>query len=241
MEEKKFNCKMEDVPVITGFALTSMENDKVDFLAFSPMFADPFMDNVRSKRIVCIELVKSKDVVKQQKAITQQISVKLNELRVSLHPVEGYLKLAGDSLDIQLADFGLNDLRNDISKENVEGVISESQSFVTNLKRNEAVLQTKGLKTEMITDITDLVAEIALLNQQQNNLKNKRSRVASDNLKDFNELWDMLTSILNAGRAMYRGVDNVKLKEYTLSNLLKRVHNENGAAPEAAPKAENPA
>ena len=101
MDEKKFNCKMEDVPVITGFALTSMENDKVDFLAFSPMFADPFMDNVRSKRIVCIELVKSKDVVKQQKAITQQISVKLNELRVSLHPVEGYLKLAGDSLDIQ--------------------------------------------------------------------------------------------------------------------------------------------
>lgn len=236
MEEKRFNCKMEDVPVITGFVLTSMENDKVDFLAFSPTFADPFMDNVRAKRIECIELVKSKDVVKQQKAITHQISVKLGELRVSLNPIEGYLKLANGSLDIQLADFGLNDLRKDISKENVEGVISESQSFVTNLKRNEAVLQAIGLKTEMITGLTNQVTEIALLNQQQNDLKNKRSRVANDNIKEFNDLWGMFTSILNAGRAMYRGVSDVKLKEYTLSSLLKRVHSENGAAPEPAPE-----
>lgn len=229
MEEKKFNCKMEDVPVITGFVLKSMENDKVDFLAYSPVFADPFMDNVQSKQAVCMELVKPKDVVKQQKVITQQIAEKLNELRVSLNPVEGYLKLAANTLDIQVADFGLRDLRTDISKSNVEGVISESQSLIASLKRNEATLQTKGLKLEMVVALTALVAEITSLNQQQNNLKNKRSRVASDNIKDFNDLWDILGTILDAGRAMYRGSDDVKLREYTLSNLLKRVHNENGA------------
>jgi len=39
--------------------------------------------------------------------------------------------------------------------------------------------------------------------------------------------------MLNAGRALYRGVDNVKLKEYTITHLLKRVHNETGTT--AAP------
>ncbi len=233
MEEKKFNCKMEDVPVITGFALSSMENDKGDFLSYSPVFSDPFMDDARLKQTFCMELVKSKDVVKLQKSITLLLSKKLEELRVSLNPFEGYLKLAGSTLDIQVVDFGLNDLRTAISKGNVEGVISEAQSFVGHLKRNETALQAKGLKPETVTALTALVGEIALLNQQQNDLKNKRSRVASDNIKDFNDLWDILGTILNAGRAMYRGADAVKLKEYTMASLLKRVHTEGGSTPDA--------
>lgn len=227
MEEKKFNCKMEDVPVVTGFALSSMENDKADFLAYSPIFADPFADNVRAKQTVCMELVKSRDIVTQQKAVTKLIGTKLNKLRVSLNPIEGYLKLAGSDLDIQVSDFGLTAIRKDLSNENVEGVIAKTQSFIANLTRNQAALQAKGMKPEAIADLAALMGEISQLNQQQNELKNKRSRVASDNIKDFNELWDMLSTILDAGRALYRGVDAVKLKEYTLSSLLKRVHNVN--------------
>lgn len=40
---------MEDVPVVTGFTLKSMGNNKVDFLAYLPVFADPFMVGDQSK------------------------------------------------------------------------------------------------------------------------------------------------------------------------------------------------
>lgn len=66
-------------------------------------------------------------MVRQQKAITKQISQKLEKFRVSLNLVEGYLKLAGKTLDIQMADFGLNNLRTAISKGNVEGLISDAK------------------------------------------------------------------------------------------------------------------
>jgi hypothetical protein len=242
MEEKKFNCKMEAVPVVTGFALQSMENDKVDFMAYSPVFADPFMADIQSKQTLCMDLIKSSDVVRQQKAITKQISQKLGEFRVSLNPVEGYLKLAGKTLDIEVADFGLNNLRTAISKGDVEGFISDAKSLFLHLNRNEAALQAKGMRPETVATLTIQESEIRQLNLQQNDLKNRRTRVANDNIKDFNDLWDMLGTILNAGRAMYRGVDDAKLKEYTLANLLKRVHNESGAAADtAAAKTDTPA
>lgn len=235
---------MEDVPVITGFALTSMESDKADFVAFSPVFADPFVPNVRAKQIECNELIKSKDVIKEQKVLTALINTELDTLRVNLNPLEGYLKMAGNELDIKLSDFGLKTLRTAISKGNVEGVLAESQSLFMFVKRNEVVLQAKGMKPELLVKLVAQIGVITQLNQQQNESKNKRSRVASENIKYFNELWDMLTTILDAGRAMYRGVDEVKLREYTMANLLKRVHTTTGGVSPVEviiPKTETPA
>jgi uncharacterized protein (DUF1697 family) len=235
MEEKKFNCKMEDVPVITGFVLSSMETDKTDFFGYSTVFDDQFITTVKSKQTQCNELIKSDDVLKDQKSATVQIENMLNALRVKLNPLEGYLKLAESELSILIGDFGLKNIRTAISKGNVEGVLSNAQSLITNVKKNEEVLKAKGMKAEVLTSVKTLVDEIEKFNKLQNELKNKRSRVTSNNIKDFNELWDMLSIILDAGRALYRGSDAVKLKEYTLANLLKRVHTQSGKNKASAP------
>lgn len=231
MEEKKFNCKMEDVPVITGFALESLDKDLADFANFSPIFTTLFVTNAKTKQSACYELTKTNDVLKLQKVITKNITTKVGELRLSLNLLEGYLKLANDGLDIKASDFGLKNIRTAISNTNIEGIISDTRSLIAILKRNETVLQAKGLKTEFVTALTALVQEIETLNMQQNMKKNERSHVSVVNIKVFNELWDTLGTILDAGRAIYRGVDEVKLKEYTLANLLKRVHSENGTTP----------
>lgn len=238
MEEKKFNCKMEDVPVITGFALESVEKDLADFANFSPIFTLQFITNARTKQSTCYDLTKANDVLKLQKVITMRITDKVSELRLSLNQLEGYLKLANAVLDIKVSDFGLKNIRTAISNTDIEGIISDTRSLIAILKRNEAVLQEKGMKTEFVTALTALVLEIETLNTQQNSKKNERSRTSGDNIKVFNELWGTLGTILDAGRAIYRGVDEVKLKEYTLANLLKRVHNENGTTaktPETPP------
>ena len=231
MEEKKFNCKMEDVPVITGFALESLEKDLEVFENFSPIFTLQFISNARAKQSTCYDLTKTNDVLKLQKVITKSIIDKVGMLRLSLNQLEGYLKLANAELDIKVSDFGLKNIRTAISKTNVEGIISDTRSLISILKRNEAVLQEKGMKTEFLTVLTALVLEIETLNTQQNSKKNERSRVSGINNKVFNELWDTLGTIIDAGHAIYRGVDEVKLKEYTLTNLLKRVHSENGTSP----------
>jgi hypothetical protein len=88
----------------------------------------------------------------------------------------------------------------------------------------------KGLKTAFVDDIVAQSEKLDKLNLSQNAFKNKRSRTASDNIKVFNELWDMLNTILDGGRSLYKATDKVKYKEYTLSHLKKRVHLEKAAS-----------
>ncbi len=230
MEEKKFNCKMEDVAVIAGFVLESMERDMVDFVKFSPIFSDTYVSNVRTKQIECNQIMKSGDVLKFQKVVKTQLDAKLGDLRLNLNQVEGYLKMADDTLDIQLSDFGLKAIRTAIGDGNVEKVLSDGRSLIANLKRNESALQAKGLSAETLGGLTALVTGIDELNTNHNSKKNERSRTADDSIKIFNELWDNTSTILDAGRALYRGVDEVKLREYTMTNLQKRVHNATGSA-----------
>ncbi|MDD4991864.1 MAG: hypothetical protein PHR83_06485 [Paludibacter sp.] len=230
MEEKKFNCKAEDVPVLAGFALKSLETDWDKFEAYSPVFTSQFVAGVTAQQTDCYALTKSSEVLKLQKVVTLKIADKSNELRLSLNLIEGYLKLAVNDLDIRLSDFGLTRIRTAISKGNVEGLISDTRSFIAVVKRNEAVLLAKGMKPELIAALTSEIQDLEELNTHQNVKKNERSRLADDNLKVFNELWDSLGIILSAGRAIFRGVDEVKLREYTLANLLKRVHSENGSS-----------
>ena len=230
MEEKKFNCKAEDVPVLAGFVLKSLEIDWDKFVAYSPVFTSQFVAGVTAQQTDCYALTKSTEVLKQQKVVTLKIADNSNELRLSLNLIEGYLKLAAKDLDIPVGDFGLVRIRTAISKGNVEGIISDTRSFIAVVKRNEAALVAKGMKPELIASLTSDIQEIGELNTHQNVKKNERSRVAEDNMKVFNELWDSLGIILSAGRAIFRGVDDVKLREYTLANLLKRVHSENGSS-----------
>jgi hypothetical protein len=230
MEEKKFNCKKEDVPVLMGFALKSLEIDLAKFTEYSPIFTPQFIADAQQKLIECYDATKSTDVLKLQKVVTNRIADKSSELRLSLNPLEGYLNLAGSELDIQVNDFGLKKIRTAISKGNVEGLLSEIRTLITVVKRNEAPLLAKGMKPELITKLTNAIQEIEELNTHQNVKKNERSRVADDNIKIYNELWDILATVLSAGRAIFRGVDDVKLKEYTMTNLLKRVHSETGSS-----------
>ncbi|HLP05201.1 MAG TPA: hypothetical protein VK152_07215 [Paludibacter sp.] len=242
MEEKKFNCKMEDVPVVAGFVFASFEKDKADFVKYSSVFADPFATNVRAKQSECYEIVKSGDVIKHQKVVKLQMDGKIADFRLGMNQVEGYLKFADGTLDIQLTDFGLKAIRTAISNDNVEKIISEGRSLIGNLKRNEAALKAKGMNPDLLTGLTTLVGEIEELNTNHNSKKNERSRAADGSIKTFNELWDITGTILDAGRALYRGVDEVKLREYTIANLLKRVHNANGnSTDETAPKTDAPA
>lgn len=230
MEKKRFNCKMEALPVIAGFLLESYNADFELFIQYSPIFSPQFVLGVKEKQAICYQSAKPTDVLRLQKVVTTKILDQSGKLRLTMNQIEGYLKFAAADLDIAVKDFPLNKIRSGISKSNVEGVLDNGRNLITYLKRNEGPLVAKGMKPEMITSLTTELDNIERLNTNQNVKKNERSRTKVVNIKVLNELWDDLDIIMKAGRAIFRGVDNVKLKEYTMTSLIKRVHNETSAA-----------
>jgi hypothetical protein len=226
MSTKIFSCKIEELPVIGEFVVNSVEKDINDFSSYSPVFTINYLAVVRSKIDVCKELVKSSVVTKELKSVTQKLYDKSNNLRVKLNTLEGYLKLGGKKLDVAVKDIGLKSVRRDISKSNIEGLISNMQTALVAVKRNLPVLEAQGLKQTLIDEIETQIREISSLNEEQNALISKRNRLTDENIEKFNDLWNSLKPIFDTAKAIYRGTDKVKLKDYTVVQLRKRINAE---------------
>jgi hypothetical protein len=220
---KTFRYKIENLPTIGEFLLKNLDKDIDDFNNFSSVFTPEYLAAIKNKIYICKDIISSSVVTKELKALTQHLYNESKALRIKINAVEGYLKLAAKELDIAVVDFGLKNIRNDISRNNIEGLVMNVQKTLIAIKRNQAVLESKGLKPELITDIETQTREINNLNVNQNELISGRNRLTKTNIDLFNDLWDSLQPILKTAKAIYRGVDDVKLKDYTIRQLVKRI------------------
>lgn len=217
---------MEELPVIAGFVADSLTADLSTFGEFSPMFDEAYVAGIRTKRAYCLELESSNITIQKLKKVTAALVERENGLRPVLNKVEAYVKLAGSGLDVSADSFGIKALRTAISHGNDEGTIAGLQTLLKNINRNLAVLQAKGLQQATVNELSTAVTDIDTMNNEQNTLANERNQNTAANMKDYNELWDLLSPVLDTGRSLFRGVDDVKLKEYTMTALVKRVNAE---------------
>jgi hypothetical protein len=226
MSTKKFPCKVEEVPVIGEFVVNSAERDINDFNSYSSLFTLEYLASIRANVEVCRELIKSSVITKEQKTVTQQLYDKSKNLRIKLNALEGYLKLGADKLDIAVKDIDLKSIRSNITRKNTEGLLSNMKTALIAVKRNLSVLEALGLKQVQIAEIETQLQEINSLNEKQNELISKRNRLTDANIGKFNDLWNSLRPIFSTAKAIYRSVDEVKLKDYNISQLKKRINAE---------------
>lgn len=226
MEQTKFRCKIEEVPVIAGFILQSLTADLAVFTDYSPVFDEAYVQNIRAKLNYCLELERSDIKIQQLKTVTAQLVGMERGLRPLLNKLEGYVKMAADGLDVPADSFGVGVVRNAIARGNDEGILASLQTLQKNIGRNQAALQAKGLKPDVAESLAAAAVEIDRLNNEQNSLMNERNQTTAANVKDYNELWSLITPVCDAARSLFRGVDEVKLKQYTIAALIARVNAE---------------
>jgi hypothetical protein len=226
MSTKKFTCRVEDLPVIGEFVVNSAEKDINDFNNYSAKFTIEYLATVNSQIEVCKELAKSSTITKELKSATHQLYYTTKNFRIKLNALEGYLKIGVDKLDIAIEDFGLKKIRSNIVRSNIEGFLSNMRTTMVAVKRNISTLEAQGMKPAFIDEIETHLQEINSLNVKQNELISKRNRLTADNINKFNDLWSNLKLIMNTAKAIYRDVNEAKLKDYTIAHLKRRVNAE---------------
>jgi hypothetical protein len=224
MAKKFFPVKLEELPVIGEFVLNSAKKDLSEFSAFSSLFSSDYLMKIEAKNTACRELVSSSTISKELKAVTQQLKDKSGGLRVKLNSLEGYLILAASDLDISVPDVGLKNVRHVIANGNTEGLLSNMKKSLTAVKRNLPALEAKGLSPKWVDGMEAEMKVIDLLNAKQNDLISERNRLTESNTLVCNELWESLQPILKTAKAIYKGVDDAKLKDYTIIQLVKRIN-----------------
>jgi hypothetical protein len=221
--KKNFYYKVEDLPVIGRFILNSLKNDINDFNHFSPMFNPNYIKIMETKVNSCSKVVKSSFISKRLKKVTQDLYYKSTILHLKLNTLEGYFKRGSDHLDIPIEDVGLKSVKNDIVRHHTERLLLNMQKIMATVKRNQSILEAKGLKPKLIKEIESQMNEIKDLNIIQNTMISNRNKLIEENIEMFNDLWESLQPILKTAKTIYYGEDETKLKEYTVTQLIKRI------------------
>lgn len=233
MEKRKFSFKIEELVVIAAVILESVRKDIADFMAFSSVFTVEFLDAIDEKIEACKTLINSSSIAKELKLITEDVYKKSDAFRSKFNALEVYFKYAVGQIDIQVSDTGIKAARLNISRGNTEGVVSDARKVLANAKKNRAALEAKGMKPEFLVAFEAEINEVEVLNNKQITLKNEMLRQTDTNMGTYNDLWSDISIITDAAKAIYRGVDDVKLKNYNISLLRKRINAEGGNADSA--------
>jgi hypothetical protein len=222
--KKLFQCKFEELPVIGEMVVGSARRDIVEFGEFSSIFTPSYFDVIDLKILNCRKKMRTWVVVQELKATTETVTTKTKQLRVMLNLLEGYIKLSSNDLDVKGSDMGLSIVRKAISHGNTEAVVMNVGNLLASVERNRTALEAHDMKSQLIDDIVAQTEEINALNIKQSEQESLRNRLTEENIDLFNDLWKALLPVFETGRVLYRGVDEAKLKDYTVTQLVKRIN-----------------
>jgi hypothetical protein len=222
--KKMFQGRVDDLPVIAEFVSESLERDLPDFNAYSPRFNTALIADIRSKVTVCRSAMRAWMFTKELKTTTARLYATMDAVRLPLNILEGYIKLAGTQLDVAPKDMGLHEVRRSIKNDNAETLPPALRQLMTSVQRNLPALYAAGLPPSLVDELNAQPATIEALNLRQNTLASERNRLTETDMQLFNDLWLAIAPLFETGKALYKGIDPAKLKDYTFAELVRRLH-----------------
>lgn len=236
IQKRKYPCTKAEVPAIAVYLVGMVHRDLDDFVEISDTYDEDYLTTMLTKASQCNDLLSSDIITQEIKFITRDLKETSDEFRLKLNRLEFYLNSADGTMSAHADGMGLQLLRDRINKGTTESVVAAGRALLTNVNRNLIQLKAVGLKDALIDEITSRLDKIEKQSNAQNLDISSRNRNTDTNMVVFNELWEMNRKVLATGRALYRNVNAVKLKDYTLTAILQRI----SSGRKSNPKEEKP-
>lgn len=220
---RSYPCKDEELPVICRYSVINLKRDLPDFTTYSPKFNDEYVTAYESIIAEAEELVAPESETVEMKKITNRILSSMTSLMGHVNHLGGYIEMANGSINLSTADFGLTDLRKGINTRDPEKVIDRLKDVNQKVVKYKTALAEQGftdaLQEKMVNTYTSLNTD----RQTQYQTLSNRQALVQSNIGLLNGLYDQLKLILKTGKILYDRTDPLKVKEYTFSELKKRV------------------
>ncbi len=220
---RSYNCKDEELAVLCRFSAISLRRDLADFTAYSPKLGETYLATFESGIAKVEELLSPASETAEMKKITDRIYSGMNDVLDHVKHLGGYLKMAGSSINLSAADFGLSELRKGINNGDPEKVLDRMTEVNKNIATYKAALAEQGFTELLETKLLNAHASLNTDRQLQYQILTNRKALVQSNVETLNVLNSQLTEILRIGKILYQGKDAVKQQEYTLAALKKRV------------------
>ena len=226
MNSRIFNCKNEEVPVIGNYLLFALKRDLVDFsTSFPKIFTADYVVGFERKIADVNNLLNPQTETVELKNTTTRLYSTMDSLIEPVDIVAGYIKFTKGALPISVKDFGLTALKQKLHSRDSEGFLKNLQTVTTNLETYRSQLSEQGFDQSLIPRFSDALVSINADNLHQFEIVNKRKTVVENNLGLINDLYKTIMEVCNVGKAIYKGKNDLKVKDYTFNELKKSVRN----------------
>lgn len=223
--ELKITCRIEEVPVLGGFLLTSMQVNLADFTGYSPDYNAAFMTAANADMALIEALINPKQLTAELKVITSRMYTNMTALRGKIDLLEGYIKRA-TGLTMDKKDFGISTVRAKNNNGDVEGLVAALTYLLSNVSANMVALTAKGYTAAQHTSLTTLKDDLKADNIAQNAKMNDRNNKVIANYGAINAFWDKIVDISDAGKRIYKTAAPNKVDDFTMSKLKARIRQE---------------
>jgi hypothetical protein len=224
---REFNCKNEELPIISGFVALSLERDLASFTGYSPVFDQPYLDGYKASITAVQELVAPKSETVELKLINEHTYSVCDGLIDPINHLEGYIQLAGASVPMSATDFGLVKLRKSARTHEVESVLPLLLTIDANITKYYAQLTAKGLTGPLKAKFLDARTALADDKNKRYTLVSSRAALVQNNMGMLNALNAKMVEICDIGKILFKQTDKAKLKDYTFAQLMKQVRRVN--------------
>lgn len=221
----KINCRIEELPVLGGFILTSMQGSIADFAAYSLDYNTAFMNTANADITTLEGLVNPKLLTAELKVITARIYANLVILQGKIDLLEGYINRAV-GLTIGKKDFGISEVRKMNHKGDIEGLVAALTFLLTNVGNNMTPITAKGYTAAQNTALIALRDGFKADNIAQNTKVNERNNKVIANYAKFNAFWEKIMDICDAGKRIYKTTAPNRLDDFTITKLKGRIRQE---------------
>jgi hypothetical protein len=224
---REFNCKNEELPIISGFVALSLERDLASFTGYSPVFDQPYLDGYKASITAVQELLAPKSEIVELKLINEHTYTVCDGLIDPINHLEGYIQLAGASVPMSATDFGLVKLRKSARAHDVESVLPLLLTIDSNITKYYAQLTAKGLTGPLKAKFLDARTALADDKNKRYTLVSSRAALVQNNMGMLNALNAKMVEICDIGKILFKQTDKAKLKDYTFAQLMKQVRRVN--------------
>jgi len=222
--QRIFSFKNEELPVIAGFTAINLERDLDDFTTFSPVFNLAYLTAYKAKIEAVRELVLPYSETVEGKIVTEHIETILQELIELINYLEGYLNLAGKTIPLNPADFGLVQLRKSVHTRDLDEVLNMIRPVKNNMDKYKTELSAKGMTEAFVTKFTQAGLSLADDKNKRYIMVSGRAALVQNNMVQLNDLFMQMKEICKIGKTLYKRNDKAKQNDYTIAYLLKQVH-----------------
>jgi hypothetical protein len=224
MNRAVYHFNLSEIPIVADRILNNYKRDRSYFEQYSSKFNHEFL--------VCLEemvnsLVHLDPIQALENKIIQSnqtIEEIINSFSPLLNITETFLQSVPKAMELRVADLGLNEFREALSKRCVMDIQRSCLKLLNQLELLTDKFLDKGFILILLSNFHILIKKLSEMKSELEEVTHRHDMIAQVYLYVDNQLKDSLETIIESTPSVFKENDSAKREEYAIENLMVQAH-----------------